>query len=156
MIARSGMGLLTKKGGPKPDISTTESWKRALASAKSITYPSEGASGVYFVALIDKLGLTETLKPQLKPVPNAAGVVGIITRGEAEIGILPLSEIIPEHGVEAIGPFPPEVQGHIVMTAGVSAAAKQPGPARDLVKFLTAPSAATTIMEKHMEQGGGA
>jgi molybdate transport system substrate-binding protein len=156
VIARSGMGLLTKTGGPKPDISTADAFKRTLTNAKSITYPSEGASGIYFVGLIDRLAMAETLKPKLKPVPNAAAVEATITKGEAELGILPVSEIIPEHGVELIAPFPQAVQGYIVMTAAVSANAKQAGPARDLVKFLTAPAAAPTIKEKHMEPGGGA
>jgi molybdate transport system substrate-binding protein len=155
VIARSGMGLLTKKGGPKPDISTGDAFKRTLTTAKSITYPSEGASGIYFVSLIDRLAMAEALKPKLKPVPNAAAVEAIVVKGDAEFGILPISEIIPEHGVELIAAFPREVQGYIVMTAAVSANAKQAGPARDLVKFLTAPAAAPTIKEKHMEPGSG-
>jgi molybdate transport system substrate-binding protein len=153
VIARSGMGLLTKKGAPKPDISTADAFKRTLTNAKSITYPSEGASGIYFVGLIDRLAMAESLKPRLKPVPNAAAVEATIVKGEAELGILPVSEIIPEHGVELIAPFPPEVQGYIVMTAAVSASARQAGPARDLIKFLTAPAAAPVIKEKHMEPG---
>src|SRR5438477_7326749 len=46
VIARSGMGLLTRKGGPKPDIATTDAFKRTLVNANTITYPSEGASGI--------------------------------------------------------------------------------------------------------------
>jgi len=49
VVARAGMGLLTRKGGPRPDIGNSEAFKRALLQAKSIAYPSEGASGVYFV-----------------------------------------------------------------------------------------------------------
>jgi len=153
VIARSGMGLLTRKGGPKPDIATADAFKRTLVNAKSITYPSEGASGIYFVALLDRLAMAETLKPKLKPVPNAAAVEATIVKSEAEIGILPLSEILPEHGVELIGPFPAEVQGYIVMTAAVSANAKQAGPARELIKHLTAPAAVPTIKAKGMEPG---
>jgi len=104
---------------------------------------------------MERLGMTETLKPKLKIVPNAATVETTLKNGEAEIGILPVSQILPEHGVELIAPFPQEVQGYIVMTAGVSASAKQAGPARDLVKFLTAPAVAPTIREKHMEPGAG-
>jgi molybdate transport system substrate-binding protein len=72
VIARSGMGLLTKKGAPKPDISTADAFKRTLTNAKSITYPSEGASGIYFVGLIDRLAWPSLTG--LKPVPNTAAV----------------------------------------------------------------------------------
>jgi molybdate transport system substrate-binding protein len=155
VIARAGMGLLTRKGGPKPDISTADNFKHALMQAKSITYPTEGASGVYFVALMERLAMAEALKPKLKLVPNAATVETTLTKGDAELGILPVSEIIPSHGVELIAPFPREVQGYIVMTAGVSAKAKEADAARDLIKFLTAPAAAPTIKDKHMEPGAG-
>ena len=153
VIARSGMGLLTRKGAPKLDIATTDAFQRTLVNAKSITYPSEGASGIYFVGLIDRLAMADKLKSKLKPVPNAAAVEATIAKSEAEIGILPLSEILPEHGVELIGPFPAEVQGYIVMTAAVSANAKQAGPARELIKHLTAPAAVPVIKAKGMEQG---
>jgi len=153
VIARSGMGLLTRKGGPKPDIATADAFKRALLDAKSITYPSGGASGIYFVELMDRLAMAETLKPKLKPVPNAAGVEAIIAKGEAEIGVLPISEILPEHGVELIGPSPQGVQGYVIMTAAVSANAKQAGPARELIKHLTAPAAVPVIKSKGMEPG---
>src|SRR5205814_124243 len=83
----------------------------------------------------------------------AAALEATIVKGEAEIGILPLSEILPEHGVELIGPFPAEVQGYIVMTAAISANAKQAGPARDLIKHLTAPAAIPVIKAKGMEPG---
>jgi molybdate transport system substrate-binding protein len=153
VIARSGMGLMTRKGGQKPDISTGDAFKRALLNAKSITYPSEGASGLYFVGLMDRLALAEPLKAKLKIVPNGAAVEGLVEKGEAELGILPVSEILPLHGVDLIGPFPAEVQGYIVMTAGVSANAKQAGPARDLIKHLMAPAMLSVIKAKGMEPG---
>jgi molybdate transport system substrate-binding protein len=153
VIARSGMGLMTRKGGPKPDISTADAFKRALLNAKSITYPSEGASGLYFVGLMDRLALAEPLKPKLKIVPNGAAVEALIEKGEAELGILPVSEILPLHGADLIGPFPAEVQGYIIMTAGVGTSAKQAGPARDLIKHLMAPGALPVIKAKGMEPG---
>ena len=128
LVARSGMGLMTRKGGAKPDIATAGTFTRTLLGAKSIAYPSEGASGAYFVGLMDRLAITEALRPKLKIVPNAAAVEGVIERGEAELAVLPISEILPAHGGDLVGPFPAELQGYVIMTAGVSANAKQAGP----------------------------
>src|SRR5262245_11634733 len=37
-IARSSVGVAVKKGAPKPDIGTTDAFKRAMLDAKSICY----------------------------------------------------------------------------------------------------------------------
>src|SRR5262249_30722609 len=44
-LARSGAGVAVHKGAPKPDISTTEAFKRALRNAKSIGYVEQGQTG---------------------------------------------------------------------------------------------------------------
>src|SRR5476649_1540402 len=38
MIAHSGIGIAIQKGAPKLDVSTTESFKRALLNAKSVGF----------------------------------------------------------------------------------------------------------------------
>ena len=153
VLARSGMGLMIRKGVAKPDITTAESFKQTLLAAKSITYPGEGASGIYFVALMDRLALADTLRPKLKVVANAAAVEVLIENGEAELGVLPISEILPAHGAELIGPFPAELQGHIIMTAGVGTNATQAGAAADFIAYLTTPAALAVIKSKGMEPG---
>ena len=43
-LARSGLGVAVRKGLPKPDISTVESFKAALLSARSLVRSTEGTS----------------------------------------------------------------------------------------------------------------
>ncbi len=56
------MALAIRTGAAKPDIRTTAALKRTLLASKSLAYAKEGASGVFFIALLQKLSLTEAMK----------------------------------------------------------------------------------------------
>jgi molybdate transport system substrate-binding protein len=152
VIARTGLGLMIRARARKPDVASTEAFKRSLVAAKSIAFAKEGASGVAFAALIERLGIADTLKPRLKPTSTGEEVNQLVARGEAEYGVLPLSEILGIQGVELGGMFPADVQTYITMTAAAGTSAKQGAVARDLIKFLTAPAALPAIKAKGMER----
>jgi len=152
VIARTGLGIMIRAGARKPDVRDTEAFKRSLRAAKSIAFAKEGASGVAFAALIEKLGIASDLKSRLKPTASGEEVNDLVVRGDAEFGILPLSEILGVKGAELGGMFPADVQSYIVMTAAVNSKAKQAAAARELIKFLTAPAALPTIKARGMER----
>jgi molybdate transport system substrate-binding protein len=152
VIARTGLGIMIRAGARKPDVSTTDAFKRSLLGAKAIAFAKVGASGVAFQDLIKRLGIADTLQSKLKPTATGEELNDLVVHGGAEYGVLPLSEILPVHGAELGGLFPADVQSYIVMAAAVSSNAKQGAAARDLVKFLTAPSALPTIKAKGMER----
>jgi molybdate transport system substrate-binding protein len=151
-IARTGMALAIRAGARKPDISTTDALKRTLLDAKSVAYAKEGASGVYFVGLIQKLGIADALKVKSKLTTTGEEVGQAVAGGGAELGVLPVSEILPVHGVEVLGTFPADVQSYAVMVGGVGAGAKDSSAAKDLLKFVTAPAALPVIKKKGMER----
>ena len=64
-----------------------------------------------------------------------------------------ISEILPYPGVELAGPLPPDIQTYTFFAGGVSAAAKNADGAVALIKFLTAPAAASLIKSKGMDPG---
>ena len=73
-VAGTPVALAIRAGAPKPDISTVDALKRTLLAAKSIVYadPAKGgASGVYFAKVVDRLGITDQLKPKTILVPGA-------------------------------------------------------------------------------------
>lgn len=152
VIARTGLGLMIRAGARKPDVSTTDAFKRSLLGAKSIAFAKEGASGVAFTALIQKLAIADTLKTKLKPTSTGEEVNDLVVTGGAEFGVLPLSEILPVRGAELGGMFPNDVQSYIVMAGAVGSNAKQNAAARDLLKFLMAPSTLPMIKAKGMER----
>ena len=164
-LARQQNGLAVKKGAAKPDISSLDAFKKTLAGAKSIALadPAEGGAASIFVAQqFEKLGITGEIKPKLKLLKAAAGqaippVADAVQRGEAEIGILPLSEILPEHGVQGIdvvGPLPAEFQSpDLAFVAGTPWTCERPIEAKALIDFLAGPAAKAVYKAKGMEPG---
>jgi molybdate transport system substrate-binding protein len=153
VLAKSGMGVMVRAGAPKPDVSTVDTFKKTLVQAKSIAFPPGGQSGMYLVGLIDRLGLKEALKDKLKPIASGPLTGETVARGEAEIGITPIGELLSVKGVTLVGPLPADVQNYIVQVAGVSANAAQGAAARDFLKFLADPEHYPLIIEKGMEPG---
>jgi molybdate transport system substrate-binding protein len=149
-LAKSGMGIAVRAGAPKPDISSSDAVKRALLAAKSIGY-SSGTSGAYVTELVQRMGIADELKPKLRQSPPGVPVGELIARGEVEVGLHQMSELLPVAGVDILGPLPADIQQFTVFSAGVSTGAKTPDAARELVKFLTAPGAVPLIRKKGME-----
>jgi molybdate transport system substrate-binding protein len=150
-IAHSGIGVAIHKGAPKPDIGTTEAFKRALLNAKSVGFTAGGASGAYLKTLFEKLGIADELKPRLKLLQGAAGEAA--ANGEVEIGMTQISEILPYANAELAGPLPPDVQSYTYFSAAVSVASKEAGAAKAFIEFLAAPASLAFIKAKGMEPG---
>jgi molybdate transport system substrate-binding protein len=146
-LAKSGVGVGVKAGAPKPDISTTEALKKTLLAAKSIGY-STGPTWP-----VPAPGHRRRGKGKLKQTPTGVFVGGIIASGEAEIGFQQVSELSHFGGVDYVGPLPADVQHFTTFSTGITAAAKEADAAKALVKFLTAPQAASAFTKRGMEPG---
>ena len=155
-LARVGVGVVVKEGAPKPDIGSVEAFKQALRAAKSVAYidpAAGGSSGIYVAGLLDKLGLAAEVKPKAKLIHGGA-VAEHIARGEAELGIHQISEILPVKGITLVGPLPAEIQNYTVYAAGLGANGKETEAARALLKALSGPAAAAVLKAKGMEPAG--
>ena len=161
-LARAPIGLAVKKGAPDPDISSVEAFKRTLLEAKSVAYvdpASGGTSGIFLAEALEKLGIAAELKPKLHLVSPPAGkssprVGEVVRRGEAEIGIQPISELMDVPGIDIVGPLPADLQSpDLVYMAGSPTLSRQPLAARALIDFLAAPAAAPVYKAKGMEPG---
>jgi molybdate transport system substrate-binding protein len=149
-IARSGLGLAVREGAPKPDIGTAESFKQAMLAAKSVIRSTEGTSGLHFEKVLDRLGIADQMKGKIRLGPSGR-VAEFVARGEVEIAVQQVSELLPVVGAELVGPFPPELQLVTVFSAGVSTTSKEPKAAKALIDFLAAPTAASVIKAKGLE-----
>jgi molybdate transport system substrate-binding protein len=141
-IARTGIGVAVRDGAPKPDIATPEAFKQALLAAKSITYvdpASGGTSGIYFASVLQRLGIAEAVKG--KTVLRAGGgyVAELVARGEAELAVHQISEILPVKGATLVGPLPRELQKVTVYSAALPARGTAE-PAKAFVEFMARPA----------------
>jgi molybdate transport system substrate-binding protein len=148
-IVRSGIGVEVRAGAGKPDISSVEAFKRALLDAKSIAYLRVG-SGIYVAGLVERLGIAEVIKSKVTR-PESDIVSELVAKGEVELGMVVITQILTTPGVELVGPLPPEIQSYVMFTAGVSANSRVPDAARQLIKFLTGPTAIPVIKAQGME-----
>jgi molybdate transport system substrate-binding protein len=148
-VARSGIGVEVRAGARKPDISSVEAFKRALRDAKSIAYLRVG-SGLYLHGLLERLGVAEAVKSKVTR-PESDIVSELVAKGEVELGMVVITQILTTPGVELVGPLPPEIQSYVAFVAGVSANSKAPDAAMQLIKFLTGPTAIPVIRAQGME-----
>jgi len=150
VIGRSGIGVAVREGAPRPDISSVPAFKRALLDARSVAYPGEGASGKYFVSVVDRLGIAAEMKPKMRPMP-AEYNVEMVARGEAELVVVVASRISGVPGVQLVGRIPQELQTWIGFTGGVASAAREPEAARAMLRFFTASAAAPVLKAAGVE-----
>jgi molybdate transport system substrate-binding protein len=145
-VAQSGIGLAVRAGAPKPDISTVEALKRTILAAKSIAFSRLGASGVHFADVIERLGIAEEIRR--KAIISDAYMGEIVARGEAELAVQQISELMPVSGIDIIGPLPGDLQKISLFAAAIFTAAKNPAGGAKLVSFLAEPELAQVLERK--------
>ncbi|MBY0494561.1 MAG: substrate-binding domain-containing protein [Cyanobacteria bacterium] len=145
-VARAGVGMAIHPMATKPDISSLDTLKGALITARSITYVEQGATAVVLRSIFAKLGLTELMNAKTVYSASAAHAVAEKT---AELGFTQISEILNVPGATFAAPLPPEVQVYTTF-----AAAAKPGASAAATQFITmlAATDAATIKKVGMEQ----
>jgi molybdate transport system substrate-binding protein len=149
-IARSPIGLVARAGSSRLDISSVESFKHVLLSAKSVGH-SVGGVGAHFKSILTRLGIAERMKDKLKVLP-AMGGPEWVAKGEVEYAIVATVAIPGVAGVQLVGVVPSELQSYIEFSGGIGTGAMQPEKARAWISFITAPAADVVLKSKGMER----
>jgi len=150
-IARTGMGVGVRAGAAKPDVSTPEALKRALVSAKSISFNPSGASAPHVYSIFEHLGIADSVKPKLMLDPEPGRPQMFVADGKADLVITLIPEIKFFKGVELVGPVPAELQSYISFGAGVASNTKNGDAGKALIKYITSPAAAPVLKSKALE-----
>src|SRR5262245_29904199 len=105
-LAQVGIGVAVRAGSPKPDLGTVEAIRQALLKAKLVAVPAS-TSGIWLTkVLFPRLGIAD--KINVKVTPRGAGATAIVAAGEADLAVLPVSEVLHDKAVELAGVFPME------------------------------------------------
>lgn len=146
VIARLRLALAVQMGAPKPDISTPAAVKRTLLDAKSIISvdPTQGSVGGIALAALDKLGITDQVKPKIKWVQNGRLVQESVAKGETEIAFGPYLSDMRNPGLDVVGPLPPGASTPVDITGFLSTSVKDPKAAKALLAYLSSHEVAPT------------
>jgi molybdate transport system substrate-binding protein len=150
-FARSGIGLAVRSGAAKPDIGTSAALKRTLESAASIAYAKDGASRPYIDKMLERLNLAEEMKTKALLTVGSGPAMESVAAGQSAIVMTLMSELLPVHGIDVVGPLPADLQSYVRFGAGASVHASQPEGAKAFIAFLGSPDAAPVYKIKGME-----
>jgi len=150
-FARSGIGVEVRAGAPKPDVSSVDAFKRAVLNAKSIAFLKTGASGVYLAGLFERLGIADAIKDKVTR-PETDSVSELVAKGEVELGLVVITQILTSPGVELVGPIPSELQFYVRWAGAVTTNSSAPDAAKELLRFLRRPSVDPILKAQGMER----
>jgi molybdate transport system substrate-binding protein len=151
-LARTPLGVAVRAGAPKPDVSTVEAFKQVMLKARAIAVPSS-TSGIFLAKdVFPRLGIADRIN--VKATPRGTGATAMVAAGDADVAVMPVSEIVHAPGVEFAGVIAQEIQLNQVFAAAVVAGSTQVDAGKRLIAFLASGSAAGTIRSKGMEPPG--
>ncbi|MFL1419200.1 substrate-binding domain-containing protein [Pseudomonas fildesensis] len=145
-LADSRIGLVVKEGAAKPAIGTDAELKAVLLKAKSVAY-SDSASGVYVEKeLFKKLGM-----PAKGTMIERIPVAEQVAKGDYEVGLQQVAELLPVPGVTYVGKIPEDVQSVTRFAAGIPVNAEHPAEAKALLQFLASPKAQPVVQSTGLD-----
>lgn len=150
VLARVQTGLMVRAGAPVPDIGSVELFRKVLLSARSIACSDSGSGRFIVETLYPKLGIADQVMPKTRRVrgpPSGEPVAAVIARGDAEIGLQDVSELIHVPGIAYVGPIPAELDRHSSYAAVITTQASEPEAAKALIRLLSSPQAEPIILQ---------
>jgi molybdate transport system substrate-binding protein len=143
-IARAPIGVAVREGVPAPDIATPGAFKDALTAARAIALSDPavgGSAGIYLRELFGRIGLAEIIAAKNVAQKSGVAAANAVGRGEADLAMTFIPELLQGNGVRILGPLPPPYGHSVAYTAAVSACSSFPDEARAFIAALTAPRA---------------
>lgn len=153
-LGRTAIGVAVAEGAPLPDISSVEAFKRTLLAARAVAYIDPavgGTSGKHFAGVLARLGIEDAIKAKAVLVPGGYAAERV-AKGEADLVVHQISEILPVKGVKLVGPLPAELQLYTTYTAGLAASTPNADAARAWIRYLAGPAGRKSFADRGMEE----
>jgi molybdate transport system substrate-binding protein len=148
-LARVPLGVAVRAGTAKPDVSTVEAFKQLVLKAKTVAIPGS-TSGIWLMKdLFPRLGIAE--KVNAKMTARGTDATAMVAAGNADLAVMPVSEIVHAKGVDYAGPIAPEIQFVQTFSAAVVAGSGEVESSKRLIEFLTSARASDAIRKSGME-----
>jgi molybdate transport system substrate-binding protein len=138
-LAVAMVGVAVRQGHPIPDISSPDAFRQSLLSVASAAYSTDSASGKYFLSLIERLGIGPQMRPKLREVTG--NPVEAVARGDADLTVITVPNIITVRSVEFVGVLPTALQNVTTYTAAISAASEKSAAADAFLRYLNSADA---------------
>lgn len=145
-----GIGVAVRKGAKPIDVSTPDALRRSLTEARSLTYmdPTRGTSGKHVdETVLPALGIRDAVRAKAT-LGEGGFIAEKVARGEVELAIHQMTEMLPVPGVTIVGPLPASLQKTTVYTAAVMKGARNPAEARALLDYLVSPDGRRYFLER--------
>ena len=148
-IAKAELGLIIRKGAPKPEVSTVRTLRQTLLSATSIALgdPENSASGEYFANLIERLQIADAIRPKIKTFESAPAALQAVANGEADIGIGVVSTADGPK-TELAGVLPAQAKKINSYAVGILTGSNQMQAAKDLISFISSSTSLAVLKSK--------
>jgi molybdate transport system substrate-binding protein len=143
-VGKVGVGVAVRAGAPLPDISTPDAFMQAMLGARSVMYADPalgGQSGIHTARVFERLGIAEAMKAKTQLRPGAPEGLSEVAKGDIEIGIGQVSEIVAAKGVALAGPLPESLQNTLLFSGGVLTSSAESAAARAFVEHIVSPAA---------------
>jgi len=151
-LGRSEMGLAVRAGAPHPDISTVDKLAAVLRGAKAVMR-SNPAGGSMVARVIEQNVIK---RPEFAGVNSPVSTNGeggqALVRGEGDMALQAICEILPYKEIELVGALPRDLAAWIDMSTAVSARSTNPDASLAFIRYITRPESTTVWKAKGLER----
>jgi molybdate transport system substrate-binding protein len=139
-LGRIPFGVVVKRGGAHPDISSHEKFVAFTKKAGVLAYADPKVGSLTGGMVEEMLKRPEFSGVEPRPIKGMIG--DAIGRGDAEFGGGAITEILMAKDAELVAPFPDDLGLHVDVSAAVLKVSAAPNDAEAFLRYATRPQSA--------------